>query len=191
MSTDARVRYTKKVIREVFLSLLREKSVKQITVTELCQLADINRATFYKHYRDVFDLLEQIEAGALEHLRGITRKIHGEDAMGQFVQLLVRAREHHEEFAIIASEHGDPNFSRQTSACLYEAARDTVFRHLPAGTEEEKAMICEFLEGGGSGVLDSWLRGGMRQEPEEVARLIFRLSDAVIHAAPAGNGAIQ
>lgn len=52
-------------------------------------------------------------------------------------------------------------------------------------------MICKFLEGGGSGVLDSWLRGGMRQEPEEVARLIFRLSDAVIHAAPAGNGAIQ
>lgn len=37
MGTDARVRYTKKVIRDAFLSLLREKCVRQITVTELCR----------------------------------------------------------------------------------------------------------------------------------------------------------
>lgn len=180
MGLDARVRYTKKVIRDVFFSLLREKNAKQITVTELCRLADINRATFYKHYRDVFDLLEQIEAEALEYLRDTARQVRGEDAMERFVHLLERAREHHEEFAVIASEHGDPHFSRRASVCLYEAARDTVLRHLPGGTEEEKAMICRFLEGGGSGVLDFWLCGGMRQEPEEVAQLIFRLSGAAL-----------
>lgn len=180
MGTDARVRYTKKVIRDAFLSLLREKNVRQITVTELCRLADINRATFYKHYRDAFDLLEQIEEGALDHLRDSARQILGEDAMGHFVRLLERAQEHHEEFAAIASENGDPHFSRRVSACLYETARDTVFRHLAAGSEEEKAMTCRFLEGGGSGVLDFWLRGGMQQEPDEVAQLIFRLSKAAI-----------
>lgn len=169
MSMDARVRYTKKVIRSAFLSLLREKNVKQITVTELCKLAEINRATFYKHYRDAFDLLEQIEVDALEHLRDTARQIQGGDALEQFAHLLEQARASHEEFAVIASEHGDPGFSRRTSVCLYEAARDTVFRHLPAGTQEEKAMTCRFLEGGGSAVLDFWLRGGMRQEPEEVA----------------------
>lgn len=180
MGIDARVRYTKKMIRDAFLSLLREKNVRQITVTELCRLADINRATFYKHYRDAFDLLEQIEEEALDHLRDSARQILGEDAMGHFVRLLERAREHHEEFAVIASENGDPHFSRRVSACLYEMARDTVFRHLPAGSEDEKTMTCRFLEGGGSGVLDFWLRGGMQQEPEEVARLIFRLSETVI-----------
>lgn len=180
MGTDARVRYTKKVIRDAFLSLLREKSVKQITVSELCRLADINRATFYKHYRDTFDLLEQIEEGALDHLRDSARQILGGDAVAQFVRLLERAREHHEEFAAIASEHGDSGFSRRVSDCLYEAARNAVLRNLPAGTEEEKAMTCRFLEGGGSGVLDFWLRDGMRQEPEKVARLIFRLSEAVV-----------
>lgn len=180
MGTDARVRYTKKLIHDAFLSLLQEKNVRQITVTELCRLANINRATFYKHYRDAFDLLEQIEAGALEHLRDTARQIQGEDAMGHFVRLLERAREHHEEFAAIASENGDPHFSQRVSACLYEAARDTVLRHLPAGSEAEKTMTCRFLEGGGSGVLDFWLCGGMQQEPEEVAWLIFRLSEAVI-----------
>lgn len=180
MGMDARVRYTKKVIREAFLSLLREKSVKQITVTELCRLADINRATFYKHYRDAFDLLEQIEAGALEHLRDTTRQIQGGDAVSQFARLLEHARECHGEFSVIASEHGDPNFSRRASDCLYEAARDVVFRHLTTGSEVEKAMTCRFLEGGGSGVLDFWLQGGMQQEPEEVAQFIFRLSEAVM-----------
>lgn len=184
MSMDARVRYTKMVIRDAFLSLLREKNVKQITVTELCRLADINRATFYKHYRDAFDLLEQIEAGALEHLQDAARQIQGRDAVTQFVLLLERAREHHGEFAVIASEHGDPDFSRRASDCLYETAREVVFRNLPAGSEEEKAMTCRFLEGGGSGVLDFWLRGGMRQDPEEVAQLIFRLSEAVITGRP-------
>lgn len=174
------MRYTKKVIRDAFLSLLREKNVKQITVTELCRLADINRATFYKHYRDAFDLLEQLEAGALDHLRNAAQQIQREDAMGHFIRLLERAREHHEEFTVIASENGDPHFPQRVSACLYEAARDTVFRHLPAGSEEQKALTCCFLEGGGSGVLNFWLRGGMSQEPEEVARLIFRLSEAVM-----------
>ena len=107
MGLDARVGYTKRAIRDVFFSLLREKNVKQITLTELCALADINRATFYKHYRDVFDLLEQIEAEALEYLRDTTRQVQGEDAMGRFVCLLERAREHHEEFVVIASENGD------------------------------------------------------------------------------------
>ena len=159
MGLDARVRYTKKVIRDVFLSLLREKNVKQITVTEL---------------------LEQIEVNALDYLRETAQEIQGEDAMGRFVSLLEQTREHHEEFAVIGSENGDPHFSRRASVCLYEAARDTVFRHLPAGTEDEKAMICRFLEGGGSGVLDFWLCGGMRQEPEEVARFIFSVSRTVM-----------
>lgn len=183
MGTDARVRYTKKVIRDAFLSLLREKNVKQITVTELCQLAEINRATFYKHYRDAYDLLEQIEAAALDHLRDAAHQIQGEDATGQFVRLLERAQESHEEFAVIASEHGDPYFSRRVSECLFETARDTAFCRFPVGTDEERAMACRFLEGGGSGVLEYWLSGGMRQEPEEVARFIFRLSEAVIQFA--------
>ena len=44
---NRKTQYTKSVIRESFLSLLREKPVEKITVTELCAKADINRSTFY------------------------------------------------------------------------------------------------------------------------------------------------
>ena len=63
---DARVRYTQKVLKESFLKLLEEKPVNKITVKEVCELAELNRATFYAHYTDCFALLESIEDEMLE-----------------------------------------------------------------------------------------------------------------------------
>ena len=58
---DNRVRVTKILIRHAFLQLLKEKPLQSITVRELCQSAGINRGTFYTHYRDIYDLMHQIE----------------------------------------------------------------------------------------------------------------------------------
>lgn len=58
---DARVRYTVKVLKEALLKLLEQKPVNKITVKEVCELAELNRATFYTHFSDCFDLLESIE----------------------------------------------------------------------------------------------------------------------------------
>ena len=48
---DARKRYTQMVLKQSFLKLLKEKPVNRITVKEVCALAQLNRATFYAHYR--------------------------------------------------------------------------------------------------------------------------------------------
>ena len=61
MRTDARVRYTKMVIKNSFAKLLAEKPLAKVTVKEICELSEINRATFYKYYCDPFDLLDKIE----------------------------------------------------------------------------------------------------------------------------------
>ena len=66
MKTDARVRYTVHMIQNVFLELLKEKPVAKITVKEICGHAEINRSTFYKHYQDVYDLMEKLENEAVE-----------------------------------------------------------------------------------------------------------------------------
>ena len=58
---DRRVKYTKKIIKDTFLNLLKEKEISKITVSEICKLSDINRATFYRYYLDIYDLLEKIE----------------------------------------------------------------------------------------------------------------------------------
>ena len=43
-------------IEEAFVTLLQEKSFHKVEVSELCELAQINRSTFYSHYEDLFDL---------------------------------------------------------------------------------------------------------------------------------------
>ena len=54
MQTDLRTRYTRQVITDAFLQLLRQKPVEGITVKEVCALAQINRSTFYRQYKDCF-----------------------------------------------------------------------------------------------------------------------------------------
>ena len=62
MKTDARVRYTKMIIKKSFISLLKERPINKITVKAICEMSEINRATFYKYYNDPFDLMEDIES---------------------------------------------------------------------------------------------------------------------------------
>ena len=66
---DARIRYTKRILREVLLDLLKDRDLSCISVTDLCEGAEINRATFYRYYESPVDLLNHIEAELLENLR--------------------------------------------------------------------------------------------------------------------------
>ena len=59
---DRRVRRTKKLLTQALTELMQQKQIKDITVTELTEKADMNRGTFYLYYRDVFDMIEKIEA---------------------------------------------------------------------------------------------------------------------------------
>lgn len=58
--TDRRTRYTTQTIKSTFLHLLEEKPYPKITVTEICRLAEMNRGTFYLHYYDAADVLDDI-----------------------------------------------------------------------------------------------------------------------------------
>lgn len=71
MSTDARVRYTKKMIRDSLFDCLKEKPLMNVTVREVCDRAGINRATFYYHYKDCHDVVEQLENEQIEEFRQI------------------------------------------------------------------------------------------------------------------------
>ncbi|WP_300384648.1 TetR/AcrR family transcriptional regulator [Clostridium sp.] len=58
---NRRVVYTKKIIIESLIELLQDNEIHEITVTDICKKADINRGTFYTHYKDAYDLLQSIE----------------------------------------------------------------------------------------------------------------------------------
>ena len=69
MVVDARVRYTKMIIKKTLIDLLKTQSISKISVKEICDTAQINRSTFYKHYNNVYDLVEKIENELISELK--------------------------------------------------------------------------------------------------------------------------
>lgn len=58
---DLRIERTRKSIINAFIKLRTHKPIEKITIKELADLAFINKATFYSHYHDIYDLSEQLE----------------------------------------------------------------------------------------------------------------------------------
>lgn len=58
---DRRVKKTKRAIFEAFLTMVKDKPVHKISVSELAERADINRKTFYLHFSDIFELEKLIK----------------------------------------------------------------------------------------------------------------------------------
>ena len=62
---DMRVRRTESSIKNAFIELRTKKDIEKITVKELCERAYINKATFYQHYKDIYELSERLEEEAI------------------------------------------------------------------------------------------------------------------------------
>lgn len=67
---DLRVKKTKSAIINAFLQLRSKKPLERISVKELSDLAEINKATFYLHYKDIYDLSESLENELLDNVLG-------------------------------------------------------------------------------------------------------------------------
>ena len=63
---DLRQKKTLRAIEQAFYTLRKQKKLEAITVTELCANAQISKATFYLHYRDLFDLSEKLQNELIE-----------------------------------------------------------------------------------------------------------------------------
>lgn len=74
---DLRTERTKRSIVNAFIELRAKKPIEKITIKELAELAYINKATFYTHYHDIYDLAEQLEEEVIESvLKGIPHPDH-------------------------------------------------------------------------------------------------------------------
>lgn len=174
-SLDARVRYTRMIIEQSFLELLESKPVCKITVTELCEKAQINRATFYKHYMDIPHLLECME----EDLFAQIRSAFGTQDLDLEAFLLKMLRHTYCEklrFMSLGGESGDPNLMTKTFLVCYESAYPLLAKNLQELEDSERKMVYHFISHGSGGVLTWWIHDGMRISPEDVARMILNLS---------------
>ena len=90
------------------------KKVQDITVREIADMADINRGTFYLHYKDVFDLMEQIENELLKELEDMLNHHQAQDLLSRpsliFAELYPLVQDNADIVSILIGENGDLNF---------------------------------------------------------------------------------
>ena len=156
---DRRTRYTRMVLKESLMALMEQKDITKITIKELCQRADVNRSTFYAHYRDQYDLLRQIEDDILEEINVNLSGFDMEDRCGTF-RILENI------FCYIKDNSG---------FCRLLLSQ----KHVEAETVE---YLYLYLVNGSIGVVQNWLRTGMRRSPSEMAELLLRLVNQGIAA---------
>lgn len=181
MKSDARVRYTKMRIREAFITLLRGKPVNKITVKELCEMAEINRATFYSHYSDPFDLLEQIEKEELGKMADLLDQTM-EKKENIMLTILRGLQEPGDANSVLASSNGDPEYTARISELFYSRYRNRVAEKLPGLSEENQEEVYRFIAGGSGNILKYWRESGMKISAEEMTRRINVLTDGVLRS---------
>lgn len=181
MKTDARVRYTKMRIREAFLQCLKEKPVSRITVKELCEIAEINRATFYTHYADPFDLLEKLEEEALSSLRDF---ISRQNKAGENMLLLMLKGMQDPEgiHALLASPNGDPGFAAKITVLYRESFIPGMAELLPDASPQELTSAYRFIAGGCGSLISAWMESGMETPPEALAAELQELCVTFVEA---------
>ena len=106
---DARARYTQRVLKESFLLLLREKPVNKITVKEVCELAELNRATFYAHYSDCFALMDKIEQELLDAFEQSLCLIDGFDVSALISAIYTMVQLHEDACRVLIFNGASPS----------------------------------------------------------------------------------
>ena len=174
--SDHRTRVTKMLIRKAFTDLLQTKPIQRISIKELCEMAGINRGTFYTHYTDIYDLLNQIEAEMLADFQqalrpmfdGVTHPLHPVEVSTKIFQCL---KDHADICTVTLGDYGDKNFALQLIQLGRETSMEAYSSYFTEATEEEQAYFYAFVSGGCIGLLQKWMAEGLETPAEEIARM--------------------
>ncbi len=170
---DRRVAMTKRLLKDALIEMLKEKDIYNISIRELCERADVNRSTFYKHYGSQFDLLADMENNMLDF---IAKTIKSNEAEPEKIVIAVcKYIEENIEFArLIINNNVDPAFAQKLFA-MESVKTNTLKRFSGSSNDAELEYIYSFLTYGAFRVMCVWLNKEDREEPEVLARLVSQL----------------
>lgn len=177
--TDRRVRKTKKQLRQGLTKLMEEKSVKDITVRELSDLVDINRGTFYLHYKDVFDMVEQIESELFETFHQVVDSNPvsslNPDPLPMIIDVFHFIKENEDMTRVLLSKNGDIAFVNRLKDLVKGRCLHAWMEIFDTGKSQNFEYFYSFIVSGCIGLIQSWLEKGMPESPEHMAKLAQKM----------------
>lgn len=175
---------TRQKIMKCFWDLFHQKSVDKITVSELTALAQINRSTFYSHFKDVYDVLDQIEEQYLPSAAKFFTKCHNiadkEEIYQNFLNIFDK---NYENFSFLLSDRGDPNFANKLKNCT----RPVFKKSIPEVYQQNKCfdLTIEFVLSSMISVITYWANHTSEITSKE---LMDHLHELYVHGVPSSLG---
>jgi AcrR family transcriptional regulator len=187
-SEDLRVKRTHKLVLEALLDLTVQKGFSTLTVSDITKQAGINRATFYRHYQDKFDLLNQYAQTVYEMLDTPLEakprksiKTNANQVFPGLVKIFEHIRNHAKFYRVMLGKNGDPVFTEKIRQYIQKRIR----RSLPVGLQNDKMSVDLYVSYSSSasvGAVLWWLEHDMPYSSEEMATLLHRLESGNLSA---------
>jgi AcrR family transcriptional regulator len=182
---DRRVAYTKLALRNALVKLMHDQHISGITVKSVCELADVNRSTFYLHYRDQYDLLHQIEREVLATLTerlsdrqvgGSTEQLDSDGwpwpiSIEALTEVLEYAYENADLARVLLSENCDFAFQQD----IMGVAQLIVFQMNDSFSQRTREYIIAYGINGCVALAEKWLREKTPEPPREIAELMLKV----------------
>lgn len=170
---------TKKLIRGALLDLLETESIENVSVTQLCKAADVSRSTFYLHYGNERDVIDDIEN---ELVDGISEMLNDEAqsadlSLGEQVCLMCHYLEERrrEAEAVFRTNTPQSAFAERLLRMRIESQPQR-YKFLASCNKEQRKVILSFLTAGGFEALREWVLGESSASPEEIGKAIDLLT---------------
>ncbi|WP_391207175.1 TetR/AcrR family transcriptional regulator [Psychrobacillus sp. L4] len=186
---DRRIARTRQMIRDAFTQLIEEKGFEAITVSDLTEKADINRGTFYLHYKDKYDLFEQSKEeifGELERIVGDAWDIVNEEYQKNMqvelpfsfiIKLFEFLKENFVFMRVILGSNGDPSIQCGLKEIIEKKMYQNFFQYV---IEENRMVPLDYLfayvSSAHLGVIQYWLKSGMEKPPQEMAQILSQIT---------------
>lgn len=175
MKTDARVTYTRKIIRETFIELLRKQPINKITVKKICESAQINRTTFYKHFADPYDLMQNIEDETIEELFHLIDESNDKSFEQTMFVILNAVQENKAFYQTVFYNQDAHGFNEKLILLCYQAKQPEINRKLFLSTIKEQEWFYYFMTQGLCSILDCWIKDGMNDNTQMISRFLGKM----------------
>ena len=174
--SSIRSKNTKMALSLALVKLLEEKTIDQITVKELTEIAGVNRSTFYLHFKDVDHLFECTERNFVEGYEdilkeNITENMNMMSFMNMITQLLKYVQKNSELYEVILQSSRREKFID----AIIECGKITIPIVDKNMSTQDKEYLINYMVYACMGVLRKWIKEGMKKSPEDLTVVLVKL----------------
>ena len=174
MKQDLRIAVTKRMIKEALLRLLERKPLDKIKVNELCEESGVNRATFYRHYETLQDVLREIETEFIQQMpRPVKSPRNVIEARDHLETVCTYFYDHSDMIRLLFLNRKDADMMQGMSE-LYRSFLELRKKEMPVPDMDEDTakVIIALVGGGGYCLLRQWILGDIQKTPGEIADIL-------------------